>query len=140
MVHIHAAVLMSTLLLLGCASPRPVLYPNAKYEAVGKPVAESDVEECITLAQEFDATPPLPEGTTGDAVESTVVGGVTGGAVGAVVGNPGRGAAAGAVGGLVSTLTRAIFRRGRNRDTGTPFHVFVERCLDDRGYELVGWR
>ncbi len=59
--------------------------------------------------------------------------------MGAVVGNAGRGAGAGATGGAAGSLVRGIFRGARERNNETAFHLFVERCLDERGYELLGW-
>ncbi len=130
-----------TLLAAACAAPRPVLYPNPTYAEVGERTAQRDVDECIELAGEFDASPTvrLPEGVTGDVLESATVGAATGGAVGAVVGNAGRGAGAGAAGGVARSLVRGLFRSTRVRSPDTAFHLFVERCLQDRGYELVGW-
>jgi len=37
------------LALAGCASQRPVLYPNAKYNQVGPEIAQRDVDDCIRL-------------------------------------------------------------------------------------------
>jgi len=37
------------LALAGCASQRPVLYPNAKYNQVGPESAQRDVDDCIRL-------------------------------------------------------------------------------------------
>jgi hypothetical protein len=35
--------------LSGCATQRPVLYPNAKYIQVGPEIAQRDVDDCIRL-------------------------------------------------------------------------------------------
>ncbi len=44
------------------------------------------------------------------------------------------GAAAGAAGGIV----RGIFRTRRDPDPS--YRLFVERCLERKGYEVVGWQ
>ena len=50
---IHAAALACLLpLAAGCATKRPVLYPNAHYAAVGAPVAASDIALCQERAAE----------------------------------------------------------------------------------------
>ncbi len=131
-----------SLAFAACAGPRPILYPNTTYEEAGKRGAERDVDECVALAKEFEARPPIQpqEGLGGDVLEDATVGAATGAAVGAVVGNAGRGAGAGAAGGAARSLVRGIFRGTRDRSGETAFHPFVERCLEERGYELVGWR
>ncbi len=37
-------------LFVGCASQRPVLYPNNQFNTVVKTVAKQDVDECMNLA------------------------------------------------------------------------------------------
>lgn len=141
MTHTRVHVALLAVSVVACATPGPILYPNEQYQVVGEPQMKRDVEECITLAKEFDANPPRQtrEGVIGDAVESTTVGAVTGAAVGAVLGNVGRGAGAGAAGGAARGLVRGIFRGPAYESPYTAFHLFVERCLEDRGYEVVGW-
>ena len=139
----HSRALLAFLVLAvgACSTPRPVLYPNLKYAETGQEAAQVDIDECVALAKEFEANPRRQpgEGVTGDVLESATIGAATGGAVGAVVGNAGRGAGAGAAGGAAGSLVRAIFRGARERNDETTFHVFVERCLEERGYELLGW-
>jgi uncharacterized membrane protein len=69
-------------------------------------------------------------------VESSVVGAATGAAAGSMFGNAGRGAAAGAAAGAASTVTHALFRV---KDPDPVFMNYVNRCLSDRGYQLIGW-
>ena len=141
MVHCRALLTLLVLAVAACSTPRPVLYPNLKHAEAGEETAQADMDECVALAKEFDASPPSQpgEGVTTDVLESATIGAATGGAVGAVVGNAGRGAGAGAAGGAAGSLVRAIFRGARERNSETTFHVFVERCLEERGYELLGW-
>ena len=137
-----AAAGLALALGAGCASDRPVLYPNPKYQEVGPETAEYHVDTCVRLAEEFNARSgsQLPEGTAGDVVEDSTVGAATGAAVAAAVGaDVGRGAAAGAAGGAARTFVRSIFRGARAHDYDTAFHRFVEICLERQGYQLVGW-
>jgi len=76
--------------LVGCASQRPVLYPNAHLNQVGTTVAERDIDLCMRMAEDYVAS----GGRTGKALEGAAVGGGTGAAVGAAAGAavpPGRG-------------------------------------------------
>ncbi len=138
MLHCRALLV---LVVAACSTPRPVLYPNLTYAEAGEEGAQADISDCVALAKDFEANPPSQpgEGVTTDVLESATIGAVTGGAVGAVLGNAGRGAGAGAAGGAAGSLVRAIFRGPRERNNETTFHLFVERCLEERGYELLGW-
>jgi hypothetical protein len=125
----------------GCAS-QPVLYPNAHYDAVGEEAAREDVEECRRLARAHGAEGATPAGsvardTAGGVVVGGATGAATGAAVGAVLGNAGRGAAAGAAGGAAGGLIRSILRPRRGRHSVE--RAFIERCLAERGYDVMGW-
>jgi Glycine-zipper domain len=122
----------------GCSSPKPILYPNAHYQTVGKQSAEHDIAECRTVAKEAGSSPG--HGKTGQVAGSTVVGAgvgaASGAAGGAVVGAAGRGSAIGAVGGAVAGLLRGLFRPSRPSQA---YMGVVDRCLKERGYDPVGW-
>jgi len=120
-----------------CAQQRPVLYPNAHYEAVGREAAEVDVEICMRLADAHVGNTSRAEQTAKNTGAGAAVGGAVGAAVGAVTGRPGRGAAAGAAGGATGGLARGIFGSRKNDPI---FQRFVEQCLRDRGYTTIGWR
>ena len=55
---------------------------------------------------------------------------------GAVLGSVGRGAGAGAAAGAAGGLVRGLFR---GREPTPVYRRFVERCLSDKGYEVIGW-
>ncbi|PYM28657.1 MAG: cell envelope biogenesis protein OmpA [Candidatus Rokuibacteriota bacterium] len=124
--------------LAGCAhSQSPVLYPNAKLQQVGKEQADRDVEACRQMASEYVSNPMAK-----DAAKGGAIGGVGGAAVGAVAGavtghGAGRGAAVGAATGATAGAVH-----GAAKDVGpTPVYKgFVNRCLRERGYEVVGWQ
>lgn len=123
--------------LVGCASSQPVLYPNPHLGDVGKLQSEQDIAECRA-----EATAAVEDGRAEEvarrAGESGVVGGVTGAAVGGIVRghSVGRGAAAGAAAGVVSTVARAMFRWN---EPETIEKAWVNRCLGQRGYDVIGW-
>ncbi len=124
---------------MGCAGPKPVLYPNTHLKEVGEDAAQHDITECQQLAEEAGATPA--EGKGEQVATSTVVGGGIGaasGAVGgAVVGAAGRGAGIGAAAGATAGLLRALLRRP---PPSQAYINFVNRCLRERGYDPVGWQ
>ncbi len=120
---------------LACATPRPVLYPNEHLKAVGTAAAQRDIDDCLQRAKNYAANPEAR------IAGSTAVGGATGAAIGAAMGaaagEAGRGAAMGAAGGGVWGLIGGLFR-SRNLD---PVQKgFVDKCLQDKGYQVIGWR
>jgi uncharacterized protein YcfJ len=125
-------------LAAGCAAKRPVLYPSPYYLEVGEEVAEFHIEECIELARSYGHEAPAPgERVAGEAAKGSFVGAIVGGAVGWVLGNPGRGAGAGAAGGGAGGGLRGA---SRTRDPDPIERRFVETCLQERGFQTVGWK
>lgn len=130
--------LLSTALSAGCASTlqRPVLYPNAHLQTTGKAAAEADIERCEQLAIENEIEPRTGR-VAKDAAEGAVVGGATAGAWGVVRGDAGSRAAAGAAAGATGAAVRGAMRS----DEPDPlYRRFVEKCLRDMGYEVIGWK
>ncbi len=128
--------LFLSLAMAGCAANRPVLYPNDHLREIGDQEAQLEIDQCVNMAGDYvpeqsDTTKVAKKTATGAAV-----GAVIGTAVGATVGRAGRGAAAGAAGGGTSGLLRGLFRIGKP-DPMTK--RFVEQCLSERGYRVIGW-
>jgi uncharacterized protein YcfJ len=120
-------------LISACTEKRPVLYPNATYKAAGETVARSDIDDCIQLAADHGHATDSGKNVAG----STAKGAAVGGAVGAVTGRPGRGLAAGAAGGGAGGLARGAMKSG---DPDEIERRFVEQCLRDMGYKVIGWK
>ena len=122
----------------GCAAPKPILYPNAHFRQVGESAAEQDIEDCSAMAKDAGASPS--QGKSGQAAGSMAAGGAIGSAAGAVggavAGHPGRGAMVGAASGATGGLLRGLFRKA---PPSQAFKQFVIRCLQERGYEPMGW-
>ncbi len=133
------------LVLAGCSGARPVLYPNAHMQSVGKEVAEQDIEACKQLAKSAGAD-ERSGSTAGRVATGTAVGagvGAASGAVGgAISGAVGRGsmigAASGAVWGLLTGLFSVIV--GPSSQPNQAYTNFVNRCLQEKGYEVTGWQ
>ena len=125
-------------LTAGCAASKPIIYPNAHSQAVGTSQVESDVGECKRMAESAGATPY--GGQASDMARAAVRGGAIGGATGAVGGAIGgsakRGAKIGATTGATASVLHTLFAEPAPNPA---YRNFVERCLDDRGYDLAGW-
>ena len=74
------------LIVAGCATQRPVLYPNAKLQGVGNEAAQRDIDECIRLAEQYGVTPGRDETVARGAGGGAAVGGATGAVAGAIGG------------------------------------------------------
>lgn len=128
-------LLITAVILAGCASQGPVLYPNEHLKSVGEEQAHKDIEECDKLADAYvksDAGKEAAKSTLGGAAAGTIIGGVGG----AVVGDLGRGAGVGAATGAAAGLIRGISKASQPSPI---YKKFVEKCLRDKGYEPLGW-
>ena len=125
------------LALNACSSKRPVLYPNAHLKDVGRTQADLDIKDCMEQARVYVKSNKGQEVAKRGARDAAV-GSATGAAVSAVLGGDvGKSAAAGAAGGAAHGVTRGLF------DAAEPsplFKQFVNRCLSERGYDVIGWQ
>ncbi len=122
-------ILLST--LTSCAS-RPKLYPNETLKSKGKEASEADIDQCMKDAETY-----LDSSEGKKIVKSAGFGAAVGGAMGAVAGafygdiggGAARGAAIGGTGGAVSgSLSPDELK-----------HRYVNQCLADKGYNVMGW-
>jgi len=129
--------------MCGCSARRPVLYPNAKLQTVGRAAAERDIEACMRLASQYLSSGGQIGSTARNVATDTAVGGASGAAVGAVggavLGDAGRGAAVGAATGATAGLMGSLFGSMRSREPDPAYANFVTRCLSERGYDTIGW-
>jgi uncharacterized protein YcfJ len=123
--------------ITACAQKRPVLYPNTTYKAAGETVARSDIDDCFQLAADHGHATDSGKKVAGSTAKGAAVGAAVGGAVGAVTGRPGRGLATGAAGGGAGGLARGAMKSG---DPDEIERRFVEQCLRDKGYKVIGWK
>jgi len=134
------SVSLAVAAISGCASQpkQPLLYPNNHLNEVGEQTAQQDISACIEMARASSVN-ETKDGEVGrKAAGGAAVGGASAAAWGLVrggsVGNralagAAAGATAGAVhGGLQSTETSPLFKN------------FVNKCLSDKGYSVVGWQ
>jgi hypothetical protein len=136
----HASAVMLLALLAGCASTpetTPVLYPNAHLQQVGRAAAERDIRECQQLAREHGVSETRDGQVGSKAAGGAAVGGASGGAWGLIRGDALESAMAGAAAGAAAGAVRGGMQSG---EASPVFRNFVQKCLRDRGYEIIGWQ
>jgi hypothetical protein len=132
-----AILLAGALLLVGCAPKRPVLYPNRTLEEVGHAGAQRDIDDCLAFAEAYGLEARPEARTAKSTVAGGAVGAAAGAASGAVRGDPGRRAGAWGAGGATIGFMRGLFRW---RDPDPIQARFVQICLHEQGYQVIGWR
>jgi hypothetical protein len=131
--------------VIGCSAQRPVLYPNEHYNSVGETVAQHDIDECMTEAEAYVKSGGPNTAKAKEVAKQTGYGAVSGAAIGAVggaiSGGAGTGAAVGAATGATAGLIHGLFGGFFGPEGPDPLIAgYVDRCLREKGYELVGWR
>jgi hypothetical protein len=126
-----ALALSASLSLSGCAGKRPVVYAGGVY-------ARQDIDQCIRLARESGADSGKGGDVVRDAATGAAMGAAATGVYGAVRGyhDVGNRAAAGAAAGAAVGLIRGGVRAS---EPSSVFKGYVNRCLRERGYDVVGW-
>jgi outer membrane lipoprotein SlyB len=139
----HAAVLTFcwAILLVGCAAPvaKPAFYPNAHFQRVGPAQAQADAQFCANLAQQSEVR-SVNKVDAGRAAAAGAAGVGTAGVVGSLLSgqkpdlkNIAAGAAAVGAGGAAATAAAQSVG-------GSPiYRQFVQQCLAERGYQVIGW-
>ena len=124
--------LVVILLILSSCASRPKLYPNHKVKSAGKEAAKKDIDKCLSEAEKY------LESSKGKKIAK-------GAGAGAAIG-----AAMGAVGGLFSgNVGKGLLRGGSIGAAGggaagaiSPDEIkrrYVNQCLAEKGYQVLGW-
>ena len=142
--RIGVCAVLALSMFSACSSARPVLYPNAQLESVGKDEADRDIEACRQLAESAGAEES--SGGKGRRVATnTAVGagaGAASGAIGSVISgaSAGLGSMIGAASGAVWGLLTGLFHAASPSQPNQAYTNFVNRCLQEKGYEVTGWQ
>jgi outer membrane lipoprotein SlyB len=143
----RAALLAACLSFAGCASTgpgsagaQPVLYPNAAFHRVGETQAQQEVATCQSRASAAGLRAAQGSQMAQRAGEGAAVAGVAS-AVGALVFGRGaegmlRAGAGGAAIGGAAAATQAAVRGGQPNSV---YRSFVQRCLGEKGFDVIGW-
>lgn len=123
---------------LAACGMKPVVYNDQHYQQVGAEQAKEDTDQCMAQAKTGVGTGPADvRGAATGAGVGAVAGAAGGAAGGAIWGNAGRGAASGAVAGLVGGLLYSVIRK---KEPDPVYKNYVDNCLEQRGYDVAGWR
>ena len=125
----------ATVLCVGCAAQQPVLYPTERLAQVGA-ASELDVSDCQHLA-DASVRSTLPTETVRETAIGGGIGAASGVVGGAIFGSPGTGAAVGAASGATASLLGSLLRSSTPNAT---YQSYVNTCLSERGYRVVGWQ
>ncbi|MCP5416149.1 MAG: cell envelope biogenesis protein OmpA [Chromatiaceae bacterium] len=131
--------LLLILLLVGCAATekRPLFYYGSYQHPVSKGQSDRDTNECMALARRAGVAENRDGEIGRKAATGAVLGGIAAGAWSLVRGHGGDTLLAGAVaGGATGAAKGAIDAT----EQSPIFRKYVERCLAERGYEVIGWR
>lgn len=128
------------LLLAGCAAPMPVVYRESALNDAAAQRVERDVAACRTQADRVfgaNANDARSVARTGakygladffeEAAEALVEGSR----------RAWEKARAGAAGGAANAITKLLFDW---REPDPVYRKYVERCLERRGHDVLGWR
>jgi hypothetical protein len=134
-------VIAAALLSSGCATPvaKPAFYPNAHYQYVGPAQAQADAKACTSMAQQSD----VGAVNKSDATRAAATGAAGVGAAGVVSSlisghKPDlRDIAAGAA--AIGAAGAAATAAGQSVGGSNMHRQFVQQCLSERGYQVIGW-
>jgi hypothetical protein len=121
----------------GWRNQRPQLYPNEHYRQVGVETAEMEVSECMARADHDAPQDSVAKGAAVNTVGGAAAGAALGAIGGAIAGSPGTGAAAGAAVGATAGAGKTAYDTSKPQET---YKGWVEACLRERGYEVIGWK
>lgn len=125
------AFLFVVFIITGCSS-RPKLYPNEKLKEVGKEASGADIDQCLADADaylESSKGKQVAKGAGAGAAIGAAMGAVGGLFTGNIGGSLIRGGAVGAAGGAtVGALSPDEIK-----------HRYVNECLAEKGYKVIGW-
>ncbi|MCX5814565.1 MAG: cell envelope biogenesis protein OmpA [Proteobacteria bacterium] len=128
--------LIFVLLMFGCSAKGPVLYPNTYLKSVGEEKALRDINECKNNADAYitsSAGKEALKSTAGGSAAGALIGGAAGAVTGDIAGSAGIGAVTGAASGLLYGLAKGS-------EPSPVYKSFVEKCLREKGYEVIGWQ
>ncbi len=128
----------SLLMLSACSAKRPVFYPNDHLQTVGKTQARADADQCMAAAKQYGVKNDPGNTIGGRAVAGATLGAAISAVVSAVLGgNVGRAAGAGAAGGATAGAVSGALD---SDEPATVYKNYVERCLREMGYDVIGWQ
>jgi outer membrane lipoprotein SlyB len=123
--------------MVGCAAKRPVLYPNATLKQAGNAAAQAEIDACLRMADESGVASGKGEEAAKRTAGAAAIGAASGAAWGAFFGDAGKRAGAGAAAGAAGALVHGALT---SNEPDVVYRGFVERCLREKGYDVIGWK
>lgn len=121
----------------GWRNQRPQLYPNAHYQQVGVEQAQMDISNCMYRADHGAPQDSVAKDAAVNTLGGAAAGAALGAIGGAIAGDAGTGAAAGAALGGATGIGKTVYDQSKPDET---YKGYVEACLRERGYDVIGWR
>jgi len=143
--YLSAAIVAAA--LAGCAatgpnspSAKPVLYPNATLTRVGEAQGRVQVDGCMARASQSGLSADQKTNEVGRrAGEGAATAGVAS-AVGALItGRSSDVLRAGATGAAIGGSAGAVSGAFHNDKASPVYRQFVQRCLSEKGFAVIGW-
>jgi len=137
----HLLIAGFVLAIAGCASPEPILRPNAKVLLEGRDASKLEAAACQQKA-ELAGLQPGTGSRTGNMAAGASLGVIAGAAVGAssgMIGGPPGVAIGAAAGGGLGLIIGLIGGAYRPLEPDPPYADTVVRCLIQKGYDVTGW-
>ncbi len=132
-------LVITPLLISACttAQKTPTLYPNTHLKQVGTAVAQQDIDACFASAREYGVN-EKKDGEVGQkAASGAAIGAISAGVWGLIRGDAGERALAGAASGAATGATIGAID---SQNLDPVFKNYVNKCLQDKGYEIIGWQ
>lgn len=137
----------AALALGGCAatganspSARPVLYPNALLERVGPAQGQAEAAACMSRAAAAGLSSSENTNAVGRrAGEGAATAGVASAVAALITGRGGDLLRSGATGAAVGGAAGAASGAFHNDRVNPTYRHFVQRCLSEKGFDVIGW-
>jgi outer membrane lipoprotein SlyB len=134
------ATAAAAVLLAGCATPQPVVYQKTTAGAIEQRRVVTDTQDCRRRAEaavglnarRADAVAQSTAKTGAVAFAATAVAGLVGASKDAW-----QRARAGAAGGATGAAVKVLLEWN---DPDKVHEEYVERCMSERGHDVLGWR
>ncbi len=128
-------------LLSACATPvaKPAFYPNMHFQQVGPAQAQADAQACANLADQ-SGVGSVNKIDAGRAAATGAAGVGAAGVVGSLLSGHKpdlRNIAAGAA--AIGAAGAAATAAGQSVGGSSMHRQFVQQCLAERGYQVIGW-
>jgi hypothetical protein len=131
----------TALMLSGCATPvaKPAFYPNMHFQQVGPVQAQADAQACSAMADQ-SGVGSVNKIDAGRAAATGAAGVGAAGVVGSLLSGHKpdlRDIAAGAA--AIGAAGAAATAAGQSVGGSSMHRQFVQQCLAERGYQVIGW-